>query len=162
MNSLTAIGSLLAASLLLLWGCSSAPTDTGWDSSAKSGVDDRQRQEVVDNATALIGTPYRYGGANPDRGFDCSGLVHYVYLQAGRKVPRTVSLQKKYARPIKLSQVRPGDLLFFDTRVDGGHIGIYLGDGRFVHAPSTGGSVRIDRLNDAYWRNRVRGAGGVH
>jgi len=158
MNSLTAIGPLLAASLLLLWGCSSAPNDDGLDTSAK---DEGQRQEVVDNATALIGTPYRYGGANPDRGFDCSGLVHYVYLQAGRKVPRTVSRQKKYARPVQLSQVRPGDLLFFDTRADGGHIGIYLGEGRFVHAPSTGGSVRIDRLNDAYWRNRVLGAGGV-
>jgi len=155
------IANLLAVSLLLVAGCVSTPTGTEQKFAAHSEALTSQRQEVVRSARAMVGTPYRYGGASPEKGFDCSGLVHYIYLQAGREVPRTVSQQKKFARPVKLPGVRPGDLLFFDTSADGGHIGIYLGEGRFIHAPSTGGSVRIDRLDNAYWRSRVLGAGGV-
>lgn len=152
---------VLIASLLVLAGCGGTPTGADRELASHPGTISSQRQVVVRSALDIVGTPYLYGGASPNTGFDCSGLVHYTYLQAGRQVPRTVSQQKRYFKPVKLSRVRPGDLLFFDTRADGGHIGIYLGEGRFIHAPSTGGSVRIDRLNDAYWKERVLGAGGI-
>ena len=156
------IANILVASLLFMVGCSSISNGAEREFIPQSETINSQRQEVVRRARAMVGTPYLYGGASPDTGFDCSGLVHYIYLQTGRTLPRTASQQLKHAKPVKLSQVRPADLLFFDTRVDGGHIGIYLGEGRFIHAPSTGGKVRIDRLNNAYWRNRVLGAGGVY
>lgn len=76
-------------------------------------------------------------------------------------MPRTVSSQKRRAATRDLNRLLPGDLIFFDTRYKGGHVGIYAGDGRFIHAPSSGGRVRIDRLDDPYWRRRVAGAGAL-
>ncbi len=117
------------------------------------------RQRVVAVARQVIGTPYRFGGSSPDRGFDCSGLVQYSHASAGVGTPRTVSEQKRRAAPRDPDRLRPGDLVFFDTRYKGGHVGIYTGDGRFVHAPSSGGRVREDRLDDPYWHRRISGAG---
>ena len=151
-------GLLFALALLLLAGCGGgAPLQ-------RSGVDDGgpvagDGGAVVASARRMIGTPYRFGGATPQQGFDCSGLVQYSYARAGLRVPRTVSQQKRAASPRNPGQLRPGDLLFFDTRYKGGHVGIYAGDGRFIHAPSSGGRVRMDRLDDPYWRRRIVGAG---
>lgn len=114
---------------------------------------------VVASARRVIGTPYRFGGASPQQGFDCSGLVQYSYAQAGLQAPRTAAQQKRQARPRDLEQLQPGDLVFFDTRYKGGHVGIFAGDGRFIHAPSSGGRVRIDQLDDPYWHRRIVGAG---
>jgi len=115
-------------------------------------------KDVLFNAISLVGTPYRYGGNTPEGGFDCSGLVGYVYRQgAGLNLPRTTAqISRAPAEKIRWGQLVSGDLVLFgSSKVS--HIGIYVGDGRFVHAPSTGGTVRLDRLTDAYWSKRFRG-----
>lgn len=124
-------------------------------------VDD-PRSDVVINALAMLGTPYQYGGGEPHQGFDCSGLVNYSYRQAGLEVPRTAALQLKATRSVPVRELKPGDLLFFrigGRRID--HVGIYLGDGRFVHAPATGSSVSKSSLSDKYWRKRFYRAGSL-
>ena len=110
---------------------------------------------VLMRALGLVGTPYRYGGNSPQGGFDCSGLVQFVFRDsAGVRLPRsTRELAAIEAPEIERGDLRPGDLVFFHP--GGGatsHIGIYVGEGRFVHAPSTGGTVRLDLLDSAYWR----------
>jgi cell wall-associated NlpC family hydrolase len=110
-------------------------------------------------AESRIGTPYRYGGSGPDA-FDCSGLVAYAYQQAGVTVPRTAAQQYAVARSVPRRDLRPGDLVFF--RLSGrevSHVGIYAGDGQFVHAPQTGGQVRTANLDDDWYRERYAGAG---
>lgn len=110
-------------------------------------------------AESRIGTPYRYGGSGPDA-FDCSGLVAYAYRQAGVAVPRTAAQQYAVARPVPQRDLRPGDLVFF--RLSGrevSHVGIYAGDGQFVHAPQTGGQVRTASLHDEWYRERYAGGG---
>ncbi len=117
------------------------------------------RAMVIATAQAQLGVPYRFGGAAPDQGFDCSGLVHYSYRRAGVMVPRTVARLRGHATPVPRSDLSPGDLLFFHTRYKGGHVGLYLGDGRFIHAPSNGKRVRIDRLDNPYWRRHFSTGG---
>jgi cell wall-associated NlpC family hydrolase len=110
-------------------------------------------------ARSRIGTPYRYGGSGPEA-FDCSGLVAYAYQQAGVAVPRTAAQQYALARPVPREELRPGDLVFF--RLSGrsvSHVGIYAGDGQFVHAPQTGGLVRTASLDEEWYRERYAGAG---
>ncbi len=100
----------------------------------------------------MVGKPYRYGGASPG-GFDCSGLVLYSFRQAGVSLPHNTAQQRSAARPVKLAELRRGDLLFFDQEGKKyGHVGIYVGGGKFVHAPSSGKSVRSDRLDSSYWK----------
>lgn len=112
--------------------------------------------EVLLRAIGLVGTPYRWGGNTPDSGFDCSGLIGYVYRDAaGLQLPRTTREMSALRVPqVPRQQLRSGDLLFFAT--NGGrqvsHAGIYVGEGRFVHAPSTGGTVRLDSLSNSYWQ----------
>jgi cell wall-associated NlpC family hydrolase len=104
----------------------------------------------------MVGKPYRYGGESPSAGFDCSGLVQYSFRQAGLRVPRSTEAQLRASRRVPRSQLRPGDLVFFDQ--DGkkkGHVGIYLGNGRFVHAPSSGKRVRTDSLDSRYWKRHL-------
>ena len=114
------------------------------------------------NALALVGLPYRYGGNEPARGFDCSGLVTYVHEQLGVAVPRTAAAQFAAARPVERDQLQPGDLVFFRL-VPGSHavthVGVYTGAGRFVHAPQTGRNVGEATLDDPYFRERYAGAG---
>jgi cell wall-associated NlpC family hydrolase len=110
-------------------------------------------------AETRIGAPYRYGSAGPDA-FDCSGLVAYAHRQVGIAVPRTAAEQFAKATPVERRQLRPGDLVFF--RLSGrevGHVGIYVGDDRFVHAPQSGGRVHVASLEDAWYRQRFVGAG---
>jgi cell wall-associated NlpC family hydrolase len=110
-------------------------------------------------AESRIGAPYRYGGAGPEA-FDCSGLVAYAYGKAGVDLPRTAAQQFAIARPVPRRDLRPGDLVFFRlSGRDVSHVGIYAGDGRFVHAPQTGGRVRIEDLDDDWFRERYAGAG---
>jgi cell wall-associated NlpC family hydrolase len=112
---------------------------------------------VASLATRFVGTPYRYGGASPDAGFDCSGLVWYVHRELGVSVPRTAADQRARANPVRRDDLRPGDLVFFYTPRD--HVGIYLGDGQFVHAPSTGRTVERARLDAPYFLLSFAGAG---
>ena len=103
----------------------------------------------------MVGKPYRYGGATP-AGFDCSGLVLFSYQQAGLKLPRETEQQRKASREIRVSSLRRGDLVFFDQEgKKNSHVGIYLGDGTFVHAPSSGKRVRTDRLDSPYWKKHL-------
>jgi cell wall-associated NlpC family hydrolase len=114
--------------------------------------------EVAFMALALVGSPYAAGGASPEVGFDCSGLVAYVYDRALRRaLPRnTFDLARTGAA---VSEPQPGDLLFYNTQQRPfSHVGIYLGESRFVHAPSTGGAVRIEDMRLAYWAKRFDGA----
>jgi murein DD-endopeptidase len=111
--------------------------------------------EAAGHAAAMLGKPYRFGGATP-AGFDCSGLVQYSYRQAGVRLPHNTEQQRLGAKPIARAELRRGDLIFFDQEgKKHSHVGIYLGDGRFVHAPATGKSVRSDRLDSPYWRRHI-------
>lgn len=104
-------------------------------------------------ARQMVGKHYRYGGSDPGRGFDCSGLVQYSYRRAGLRVARSTRLQRAASESIRLSEARKGDLLFFDQLgKKASHVAIYLGNGQFVHAPSSGKKVRMDSLNNPYWK----------
>jgi cell wall-associated NlpC family hydrolase len=113
---------------------------------------------IADLALTFVGTPYRTGGATP-AGFDCSGLVEYVFEQNGLAVPRTVAEQYRIGRKVSRSDLHPGDLVFFSTVARGAsHVGISLGGDEFVHAPSGRGEVSVQHLSAAYWSKRYVGA----
>jgi cell wall-associated NlpC family hydrolase len=117
-------------------------------------------EKIVGIAAGLIGTPYRYGGETPKKGFDCSGLVFYSFERVGLKVPRTAADQRKAAERVKREKLEPGDLVFFRSRqgrVD--HVGIYAGDGRFIHAPNEGKVVSYAYLHDPYYEKHFVSAG---
>jgi cell wall-associated NlpC family hydrolase len=115
---------------------------------------------VLMRALGLVGTPYRYGGNTPEGGFDCSGLVNYVYRDMlDLRLPRTSrELAARQGARIPLDRLVAADLVFFGDGSGVSHVGIYVGEGRFVHAPSTGGTVRLDRLDGPYWRDHYSGA----
>ena len=135
--------------VLPLAGCASAPP------AASSGASAASAEVAAGHASQMVGKPYRYGGSSPS-GFDCSGLVMYSFRQAGVALPHNTEQQRKNARLIKRAELRRGDLLFFDQEgKKNSHVGIYLGDGKFVHAPSSGKSVRSDRLDSPYWKKHL-------
>ena len=111
-------------------------------------------------ALLAIGVDYRYGGKSPATGFDCSGLVAHVYQEAwGIRLPPTSVAQSRAGVPVSLAELQAGDLVFYDTlQRPFSHVGIYLGEGRFVHAPKTGAQVRIESLRSSYWAQRFNGA----
>ena len=118
--------------------------------------------DAVLAAMNFIGTPYRRGGSTAEQGFDCSGFTRHVFeLSLGRVLPRRADEQARdrELRPVDRSELRPGDLVFFNTlRRAFSHVGIYIGDGRFIHAPRSGASVRIEDMRAAYWARRYNGA----
>src|SRR5437762_10744946 len=122
-----------------------------WTSSADV---ERRRSRTVSLVQRFIGVPYRWGGESAE-GFDCSGLVKYVYALAGIVMPHNVAQQYKYGVPVSRDELKPGDLVFFDELR---HNGIYVGDGRFVHAGRSGGSVGGARLGDSWLKIRWLGA----
>ncbi len=115
---------------------------------------------VLMRAISLVGTPYRYGGNTPDGGFDCSGLVNYVYRDMlDLRLPRSSRELAAWQGPrIDPDRLAAADLVFFGTGGQVSHVGIYVGEGRFVHAPSSGGTVRLDRLDAVYWQQHYSGA----
>ncbi|MEQ1880865.1 MAG: C40 family peptidase [Burkholderiales bacterium] len=132
--------------LVMLFGCASTPD------AASSRASDATARKAVAHAQELIGTPYRYGGATPE-GFDCSGLVNYTYARSGVTLPRSTELLRKSTALISMDNLREGDLLFFNQEdKKASHVALYLGNGRFIHAPSTGGKVRTDLLTADYWK----------
>lgn len=133
----------------LLSGCSTDPVRAAAPAEAT----------VAGFARQLLGRPYRYGGTSPGDGFDCSGLVWYAYRQAGYSVPRTTSAQFDAARPVDPAGLLPGDVLFFRIAGKPSHVGLYVGEGRFIHAPSSGKRVRYDALAGPYWQSRLVKAG---
>lgn len=152
--------------VLGLTGCSSQPrapdgvAGVPAGSSASAQTADAVRAQVVFAAVQMVGVPYRYGGSTPD-GFDCSGLVQYAYSNAGLRVPRTAAEQLDASSPLTLEHAQAGDLLFFRDGGRTSHVAIYLGEGRFVHAPSTGRRVSLDSFGNTYWRMRFARAGRI-
>lgn len=117
-------------------------------------------EQLVDEALSYLGIRYRFGGTSPATGFDCSGLVLNVFRNAlGLDLPRSASEMASLGDKIGKKDLKPGDLVFFNTmRRTFSHVGIYLGDGKFVHAPSSGGKVRVESIATAYWAKRFNGA----
>ena len=138
-----------AAALLVLGGCGTTrPPPPQRTPIVYSPLSDAQAHDIAIHALGLVGTPYRYGGNTPDGGFDCSGLIGYVYKNsAGVAPPRAVAQLAGFGQRVDAGQLRTGDLVVFGTS----HAGIYVGEGRFVHAPSTGGTVRMDSLQSRHW-----------
>lgn len=121
------------------------------------------KKRVLVKAKSLIGSPYRYGGNHPTTGFDCSGFVQFTHATAGIDLPRTTYQQLRATHPISKQQLRPGDLIFFriNRKRFVSHVGIYLGNGKFIHAPSSGKRVSIARLDNPYWQKVYSSAGRV-
>ena len=116
--------------------------------------------EITSYALSLIGVDYRFGGNTPDQGLDCSGLIRYVFQQAtGLSLPRSAREQARVGESVSKDQLQPGDLVFFNTRrFQFSHVGLYIGDNRFIHAPSSGGAVQVVNLDNAYWQKAFNGA----
>lgn len=146
-----------AIALALLSACGSGPEPRAPGPSAAPAVKDLARREIVlETALGQIGRPYRYGGGDGD-GFDCSGLVQYVFEQAGVSLPRTAAEQRQQGHSVSLHDAAAGDLVFF--KIGGAwHATIYVGDGRVVHAPSSGQTVTVTSINSDYWQQHIVGA----
>jgi len=138
---------ILLLALVVAGGCASTP-----------GKPQSVGERAASVALGQVGVPYRYGGSSPS-GFDCSGLVHYAYAAAGKNVPRTTTGQWAELASVANRDLRTGDLLFFNIAGKMSHVGVYLGDGRFVHAPSTGRTVSIESLESDYYRKAFIRAG---
>ncbi len=149
MRTLLRVSFALTLLITALTGCSTAPRQ------AEGGA---VGERAAQHALAMQGKPYRYGGNTPS-GFDCSGLVQYSYGRAGARLPRNTEALWDSSRTVPQRQTRPGDLLFFTQEGKrSSHVGIYLGNDRFVHAPSSGKRVVVASLADPYWRRHFEGA----
>jgi cell wall-associated NlpC family hydrolase len=154
---------LLSATLLLA-ACSTTHHRPSSGSEVTRELTAAERKILFDDipgyARSLIGTPYKYGGSSPDTGFDCSGFVGDVFRHtAGVRLPRTTSEISKTGTPVKLAELRSGDLVFFNTlKRKFSHVGIYLENDTFIHAPSKSGKVRIENMYDEQWKNSFDGA----
>lgn len=148
----------ILCAIFILSGCA-GPSQQQRDIALQQ-LPESHRQEVVMTALGLMGSPYRYGGRDPFAGFDCSGLVSYVFQKAsGTPLPRSAYEQAAVSRRINRRELRAGDLVFFNTLGrPNSHVGIYIGDGRFVNAPSSGGRVRVDSLSNPYFSKRFNSA----
>lgn len=137
---------------LLLAACAGTPHDTSRSSA--------QMNEVALYAMSLADTPYLYGGSSRENGFDCSGFVQFVYLNTlGLHLPRTSTEMSRLGMNLERSRLQPGDLVFFNTsRRPYSHVGIYIGDDRFVHSPSVGKRIHVASMQDDYWQQRYDGA----
>jgi cell wall-associated NlpC family hydrolase len=142
--------------ILLLGACASTKEPVLTHESGSSAV----VRKLTSYAYTLIGTPYKFGGYSPKTGFDCSGFVDYVFRHSGNvSLPHNAHQISRYGLSVKSSQLREGDLVFYDTNNEAySHVGIYLGNNRFIHAPSSGGSVRTENMREHYWRTHYNGA----
>ena len=160
---LGARGAAIAALALVLSACFQRATTpeppAGTAAGGKeSAVPDPVRSRIVFTALQMVGVPYRYGGETP-AGFDCSGLVQYVFARHGLTLPREVRDQYHLGHDVRLTDVKAGDLIFFETVSRGAsHVGMAIGGDQFVHAPSSRGVVRVDRFSSSYWASRFVGA----
>jgi len=175
MNKLTSY-SLILFTLLFTAGCSQAPQRSQQTSIDRTPIIQSSQQNsratqlpqqspvgnisparlrMINIAKSTIGVPYKWGGNSPQRGFDCSGLMSYVYKNAtGLKIPRTAAQQRDNSRTISYAQLQPGDMLFFKTGKRTNHVGVYIGDRKFIHAPSGGKRVKVASMDSSYWFKR--------
>lgn len=157
---------MLAGVLALLGGCASSPRRATTYQPSRSALADEPARapenaigtanDVLFRAMALVGTPYRWGGNTPTSGFDCSGLVDYIYRNAANIDLPHSSRDMATVNGLKIKrmdQLESGDLVFFGNGGGISHVGVYVGKGRFVHAPNSGGTVRLDDIDGPYWRD---------
>jgi len=140
-----------------------APTvavESGSSTLSKLSAFTNHASQLAMQAVSMLGIHYKYGGDSPENGLDCSGLVRYVYKEAlGKDLPRTAAEISHVGQRVKPTELRPGDLVFYNTLRRGfSHVGIYLGDNKFIHSPSAGGQVRIESMDLSYWKKRFNGA----
>jgi cell wall-associated NlpC family hydrolase len=128
----------------------SSEATTSWQTKA---------QEVLMNAFSLTGIKYKYGGKSPETGFDCSGFVSYVFRNAANlTLPATARAISQIGKTVRKDELQPGDLVFFNTLKSAfSHVGIYVGDNKFIHAPRTGAAVRVESMQSSYWSSRFNG-----
>jgi cell wall-associated NlpC family hydrolase len=145
---------LLPAAFLACLGTAGVPLS----SSAKAL--ETKSADPIEQAYQVLGTPYRYGGKSPATGFDCSGLVTHVFEQSlGISLPHNASAQSRLGIRVRLAELAPGDLVFYNTRRRPySHVGIYIGDDKFIHAPRSGSAVRVESMKTAYWTKRYNGS----
>ena len=148
---------MVLLALVIPLGCSTVPPDLPKAETAPVG---ERRAEALLQALLALGLDYRYGGSSPETGFDCSGLVAHVFREAyGIRLPQNARAQSEYGVRVSLAELRAGDLVFYNTlNRPFSHVGIYLGDGRFVHSPKTGAQVRVEPIRGSYWMKRFDGA----
>jgi cell wall-associated NlpC family hydrolase len=161
---------IISSLLVLLSACSStrqdkptpapAPAATLTPAPVAKSRDEAQMNNLAIYAMSLYETPYQYGGKSRVNGFDCSGFVQYVFQNSlGLQLPRTSAEMGRLGRPLTAAQLKPGDLVFFNTtRKINSHVGIFIGENRFVHSPKTGKAIMITSLNDEYWSAHFNGA----
>lgn len=144
----------LMGPLMLLHACAGPPARPAAATRPQAAAE--KANDVLFRALGLVGTPYRYGGNTPESGFDCSGLVGYVFrASAGIGLPRSSrELAAMDVPEVSRQRLASGDLVFFGSRQGVSHVGIYVGENRFVHAPNSGGTVRLDSLDGPYWKDR--------
>jgi cell wall-associated NlpC family hydrolase len=149
---------LYLLSLIAIAGCSTSPYVESRHAAVAPPAHETS-QRAVRTALAQLEKPYRYGGKTP-RGFDCSGLVYYAYQRSGIAIPRTTLAQYRASHVVALAAIAPGDLLFFRERKKRpSHVGLYVGNGRFVHASTSEQSVILSRLDSPYWTNHLVAVG---
>ncbi len=160
MHSLPRRLPLIAVLIAAIFVALPAPAD---ETEATAGISDsmKAKAQPMLKALSMLGTPYKFGGNNPEKGIDCSGFVKHVYREsAGVSLPRSARDMSKEGEQVSKSELKPGDLVFFNTRKQpNSHVGIYKGDGEFVHASSSRAKeVTISRMDQKYWANRFNGA----
>ncbi len=153
---------LFAASLMatgMAWSADAPPPEPDTPISRLHTLTDRA-SELAMRAMGMLGIHYKYGGNTPESGLDCSGLVHLIFKEAwGKDLPRTAKELSRTGEHVDKADLQPGDLVFYNTlKRSFSHVGIYLGDNKFIHAPSKGGEVRIESMDIGYWKNRFNGA----
>lgn len=148
--------------LLLLSACGTTRQDAVTPTVRSTALrnDEAQRNNLAIYAMSLYDTPYQYGGKSRVNGFDCSGFVQFVFQNSlGLQLPRTSAEMSRLGTPLDAAQLKPGDLVFFNTtRSPNSHVGIFIGENRFVHSPKTGKAIMLTSLNDKYWNARFNGA----
>jgi cell wall-associated NlpC family hydrolase len=146
--------------MLLCSACATTQREVPVTSHKTEPFQNEAMNDLTIYAMSLAETPYQYGGNSPESGFDCSGFVRHVFLKSlGLQLPRTSQEMSQVGEPLKEEQLNPGDLVFFNTQQHPfSHVGIYVGENRFVHAPKTGKSIVIASMRETYWRNRFDGA----
>lgn len=157
-----AIGGLLSAALVASAGANdlAQPEAPNAKPPSRLQVFTHRASDLALQAMSMLGIRYKYGGNAPENGLDCSGLVRYVFKEVlGRELPRTSEEISRVGKQIDRNELQPGDLVFYNTLRRGfSHVGIYLGDNKFIHSPSAGGQVRIESMDLQYWKQRFNGA----